>query len=83
MEELHQILSAEPIDDMRVRVMFDTGAFGVFDCSPYMRDDYWASLRSPAFFRLVRAECGMLCWPGDIDIAPEDVWEDAERVESP
>ena len=81
MEELHQILAAEPIDDTHVRVTFDTGALGVFDCAPYMRDNYWAALRSPVFFRQVRAEYGMLCWPNDIDIAPEDVWEDAERVQ--
>ena len=29
MEELHQILAAEPVDDTHVRVTFDTGAFGV------------------------------------------------------
>ena len=40
---------------------------------------YWACLKSPAYFRQVKAEYGMLCWPNDIDIAPEDVWEDAVR----
>lgn len=79
MEVLHQILKAEAIDDTRVRVSFDTGETGVFDCSPYMREGYWNCLRSPAYFKQVKAEYGMLCWPNDIDIAPEDVWEDAVR----
>ena len=77
MEELHQILSAKPIDDTRIRVKFDTGVYGVFDCSPYMKEKYWACLKSPSYFRQVKADCGMLCWPNDIDIAPEDVWEDS------
>ena len=80
MEELHQVLEAAAVDDTHVRVSFDNGESGLFDCSPYMRESYWAPLRSPSFFRQVRAECGMLCWPQDIDIAPEDVWEDAARV---
>ena len=79
MEELHQITAAEAISDSHVRVSFDTGDVAVFDCSPYMKENYWSSLRQPAYFRQVKAECGMLCWPNDIDIAPEDVWEDAVR----
>ena len=27
----------------------------------------------------MRAECGTLCWPEDIDVAPESVWEDVVR----
>ena len=79
MEELHQVMSAEPLDDTHVRVSFDTGDIAIFDCEPYMREKYWACLKSPAYFRQVKAEYGMLCWPNDIDIAPEDVWEDAVR----
>ena len=83
MEDLHQILSAEAVDGTHVRVSFDTGAVGIFDCAPYMKDSYWSRLNDPAFFRQVRAECGMLCWPEDIDIAPEDVWDDAVRIVPP
>ena len=72
---------AKAIDSHLVAVTFENGQRGVFDCAPYMRDNYWALLRNPAFFRQVRADCGMLCWPNDIDIAPEDVWEDAQRVQ--
>ena len=79
MEELHQIIAAEAISDSHVRVSFDTGDVAVFDCTPYMKEKYWSSLRQPGYFRQVKAEYGMLCWPHDIDIAPEDVWEDAIR----
>lgn len=75
--ELRQAITAVATDDTHVRVSFDNGVVGIFDCSPYMKENYWSALRSPAFFRQVRAEYGMLCWPNDIDIAPEDVWEDS------
>ena len=76
MEVLHQVISAEPLGNDKVRVAFENGATGVFDCSPYMADKYWEALKMPAFFRQVRAECGTLCWPNDIDIDPEEIWED-------
>ena len=80
MEELHSVLTVNPVDDTHLRVSFDNGVVGIFDCSPYMKEKYWASLNSPAYFRQVKAEYGTLCWPNDIDIAPEDVWEDSIKV---
>ena len=70
------------MDDSRIRVSFENGMGGVFDCAPYLKDKYWASLANPAFFRQVRVDCGTLCWPNDIDIDPEEVWEDCVKVES-
>ena len=75
MNELHQVMTAKPMDDSRVHVSFENGAEGIFDCSPYMSDKYWERLRNPCFFRQVRVDCGTLCWPDDIDIDPEEVWE--------
>ena len=79
MEELHQVIAAEPMDGFKVFVTFENGVTGVFDCEYLTADPYWKKLKSPAFFRQVRAECGTLCWPGDIDVAPESVWEDVSR----
>ena len=45
MDELHQITAAEAINDTHVRVSFDTGDIGIFDCSPYMKESYWAGIR--------------------------------------
>ena len=79
MSVLHQVITAVPVDERRIRVSFENGVDGVFDCSPYMSDRYWASLNNPSFFRQVRVDCGTLCWPNDIDIDPEEVWEDCEK----
>ncbi len=75
MNVLHQVIKAEAVDDKRVRVSFENGVQGLFDCSSYMTDRYWDSLNNPSIFRQVRVECGTLCWPNDIDIDPEEVWE--------
>lgn len=82
MTELRQVTGAKPMDGTKVFVTFDNGVFGVFDCAAYMEDAYWRRLKSPAFFRRVKVECGTLCWPDDIDIDPEEVWEGAVRKQS-
>ncbi len=77
------VVSAEPLPDFRVRVVFDTGESGVFDCKHLLSDPFWNRLSDPAFFRLVRAAYGTLAWPDDIDIAPEDVWEGTVKDSAP
>ena len=82
MNVLHQVVKAEPMDNRLVKVSFENGAVGIFDCSPYFKDSYWSPLRDPVFFGQVKAECGTLCWPNDIDIDPEEIWEDCKLTAS-
>ena len=70
---------ARAIDDHRVAVVFDGGSTGVFDCAPYFCQSYWKKLNDPIFFRSAYVEYGHLTWPGDIDISPIEVWQDAKR----
>ena len=74
------VTDAIPCGDYKVAVRFRKGGSGVFDCSPYIADPFWAALKDKDVFAKVRVECGMLTWPGDIDIAPEEVWSGAVRT---
>lgn len=35
----------------------------------------WEHLASLSFFKTVSIDCGTAVWPGDIDIAPEELYE--------
>ena len=48
MEELHQVVAAEPLEGFRVLVSFENGVRGIFDCEYLTKDPYWAKLKSPA-----------------------------------
>lgn len=79
MLEYETLKSACVIDDHRVAVVFEGGGKGVFDCAPYFRQSYWKKLSDPVFFKNAYVEYGHLTWPGDIDISPIEVWQDAKR----
>jgi len=83
MVELRQVTGAKPMDDAKVFVTFDNGVSGIFDCAPYIKNAYWQRLGEPAYFRQVKVSCGTLVWPDDIDIDPEEVWEDSVKVAQP
>ena len=80
MEVLHDVVAAKPLDGYRVDVEFDTGERGIFDCSRYLAKPYWRRLNDPQFFKLVRVDYGTLVWPDDIDIGPEEIYDDAVRL---
>ena len=74
------VVRAEPLNDFLLRVELDNGRKGIFDLKPYLSYPAYWKLQNPGYFRCVRVEHGVLCWPNDEDVAPENV--EAELKES-
>jgi len=72
-------ISAKPLPDYKVAVTFNNGQRGIFDCKYLLDLEMSASLADYSIFNQVRAEHGTLCWPNDIDVAPETVWVTSEK----
>ena len=72
-------ISAKPLPDYKFAVVFNNGQRGVFDCKYLLDYEVSAPLADYSLFNQVRAEHGTLCWPNDIDVAPETVWEASEK----
>lgn len=79
MVKYETLSAAKAIDDHRVAVVFEGGQKAVFDCTPYFSQLYWRKLNDPEFFKTAYVEYGHLTWPGDIDVSPIEVWQDAVR----
>ena len=75
MEYFEHVREVWPQDDLKLTVVFAKGDRGVFDCSSYANDPFWAKLRDVDFFRQVTLDHGVLTWPNGVDIAPEEVWQ--------
>ena len=75
------ITDVQVIGDHELRLTFEDGVVGdvAFD------DGDWrgvlSPLRDPAVFGQVSvdAQLGTLVWPGDLDLAPEPLYEEARR----
>ncbi|MDZ7620961.1 MAG: DUF2442 domain-containing protein [Candidatus Competibacteraceae bacterium] len=46
-----------------------------FDMRPYLHYPVFRRLENPGYFSLARVDYGTVTWPGDIDIAPETLFE--------
>ena len=72
-------ISSKPLPGYKVAVVFNNGQSGIFDCKYLLDYEVSASLADYSLFNQVRAEHGTLCWPNDLDVAPETVWEASEK----
>ena len=80
MVSLPYVTAVTVLEHWRLRVSFSDGVTGDVDLSG-LKDagPYWESLRNPEFFAeaFVDPRSRTVAWPGDVDIAPETLYEDA------
>jgi len=65
----------ETMADFSLLLIFNSGEQRCFDMRPYLDYPVFLRLKNPAFFSLAHVDYGTVTWPGDIDIAPETLYE--------
>jgi hypothetical protein len=81
-----QVRSVKPIPDFLLHLVFSNGEQRQFDMRPYLRYPVFRRLENPGFFSLARIDYGTVVWPGDIDIAPETLYDRSvplDKAEAP
>ena len=74
-----EIVKADYIKDHQIALTFKDGKQGLVDLSEYTgKDDVFKPFSDMSFFRNFVLEHGTLVWgKGDVDIAPETLYEKA------
>jgi hypothetical protein len=75
-----QVTSVKAVSDFRLVITFNTGERRCFDMRPYLQHPVFRRLENPAFFNMARVDYGTVTWPGEIDIAPETLYEHSEPL---
>lgn len=70
-----EVDSVETVSDFGLLLIFSDGERRRFDMRPYLHYPVFRRLENPGFFSLARVDYGTVTWPGDIDIAPETLYE--------
>lgn len=82
MARLPHVTAVTVLEHWRLRVSFSDGVTGDVDLSS-LKDagPYWEPLRDPEHFAeaFVDPRSRTVAWPGDVDIAPEELYEEAKK----
>ena len=54
---------------------FNPGETRVFDVRPYLEKGVFNCLKDPAIFKQAYVAYDTVCWPGNLDIAPETLYD--------
>lgn len=62
----------------RLLLEFENGERRRFDLAPLLNERPFSRLQDLALFKLAAVDYGTVVWPGNIDIAPETLYDQSE-----
>lgn len=71
------VVNVTPREDFQLDLIFANHECRRFDMRPLLVMKPWSRIASPAVFSRVRVEYGTVIWPGEIDVAPETLYDDS------
>ena len=74
---LTDVVNVYPKEDFLLDLIYANGEHRRFDMKPLLSLKPWTRIANPQIFERVRAEYGTVVWPGEIDIAPETLYDDS------
>ena len=77
-----RLTEVQPLSGYRLKVRFQDGLEGLVDMSALVRSEnagVFAALCDESVFRQVFLEYGAVTWPGEIDLAPDAMYEEIKK----
>ena len=72
---MESVIRVVPRDDFTLELWFDTGDRRLFDARPYLNKGVFVQLQNLQRFKQAYVALDTVCWPGEIDIAPETLYD--------
>ena len=75
MNVLLDVIGVEAKPGYLLLLTFENGEKRIFDMAPYMDRKPFVQLKGSPFFAKATVDYGTVVWPGNIDIAPETLYD--------
>jgi len=72
---METVVTAIARDDFHLVLTFNTGETRLFDARPYLNRGVFIRLQELELFKQAHVAADTVCWPGDLDIAPETLYD--------
>ena len=80
MEILLDVIRVEPQNNYTLLLVFENNEKRLFDMNPYLEKKPFTKLKHLPLFMKATIAYGTVVWPGNIDIAPETLWDCSKPV---
>ncbi|MBU1524023.1 MAG: DUF2442 domain-containing protein [Candidatus Omnitrophica bacterium] len=80
MEKLLDVIKVEPHKNNTLLLVFENQEKRLFDMTPYLDKKPFIKLKVSELFIKATVAYGTVVWPGNIDIAPETLWDYSKNI---
>lgn len=77
---METVTEVRPGENYHLELKFSTGETRIFDARPYLDKGVFRRLQDPAMFKQAYIAFDTVCWPGNLDIAPETLYDRSRPV---
>jgi hypothetical protein len=72
-----KILKVNPLNDYKLKLLYETGEIRIFDVSPYIHGSWYSQLKDKDYFKKVRIidNGAGIEWENGQDIAPHELYD--------
>lgn len=72
---MEKVTQLKVLNDYMLELKFDTGEVRIFNASPYLEKGVFSRLKDTTLFRQAFLAFDTVCWPGNLDISPETLYD--------
>lgn len=80
MEQLLDVISVTVQPGYRLELEFENGEKRLFDMTSYLNKMPFSRLKDAPVFACAAVDYGTVVWPGNIDIAPETLYDQSVPI---
>lgn len=78
---MESVIRVVPREDLSLELWFNTGDHRLFDARPYLNRGVFTRLQDVALFKQAFVSLDTVCWPGNLDIAPETLFDRSVAID--
>jgi hypothetical protein len=72
---MESVIAVYPKASFKLELKFNTGEMRLFDATPYLEKGVFKKLKDETLFKQACVAFDTVCWPGNLDIAPETLYD--------
>lgn len=77
---MEAVVRVLPRENYQLELEFSTGEVRLFDVRPYLDKGVFTQLRDRALFARAYVAFDTVCWPNELDIAPETLYVESVPI---
>jgi hypothetical protein len=77
MDKLLDVVNVKAKPEYILELEFENGEIRLFDFTPYLEKKPFDRLKETTSFYGAHVNYGTVCWPGELDIAPETLYDNS------